>query len=465
MLANFLRMRNAGGITAPQPAPKPVPNPYRAILRRDYPEPFIALLAFLLGIWLWDHYFGKTGGYPPGTEEIALIKIDRDLRLADAMAEDPPWLRKLANVDQPVDVRRDAMTVLQKLEKEKSLSPRGREAFGIIKAEQDGLPMRKTVGAALGGKMISDFEQTSAALAAHDGTWWHAKLIDSWEENARPAAYWRQAYGNDLRQLRLRAVVAGASVWLLGIVGFAFIPASFTAMNPGRSGHRLGYGGAWPVGLGLVVFLVATLAWIGFTMTLELGISALPELHPAVGIFLDSAARLLPPMIALGLLFRRPGHALRVIGLNRPISPKIVLGMFSLLMIVDQVLRRAFDTAGTEPGGGLSLGDAGWWGLAFALMSACLLGPATEEILYRGVLFRSLRNRLGVIAAALVSSIVFAVLHFYDGYGLLSVGVFGFACALIYASRGSLATVIALHMLYNTSIKVPEWVVYHWPLG
>ena len=51
------------------------------------------------------------------------------------------------------------------------------------------------------------------------------------------------------------------------------------------------------------------------------------------------------------------------------------------------------------------------------------------------------------------------------GYGLASVGIFGFTCALLYASTGSLGTVIAFHMLYNTSIKIPEWIVYHAPLG
>ena len=62
-------------------------NPYLEILRRDYPEPLIALLAFVLGIWLWDHYFGKSQGYEPGTEEVALVKIDRDLRLAHEALE------------------------------------------------------------------------------------------------------------------------------------------------------------------------------------------------------------------------------------------------------------------------------------------------------------------------------------------------------------------------------------------
>jgi hypothetical protein len=227
-----------------------------------------------------------------------------------------------------------------------------------------------------------------------------------------------------------------------------------------------GYGGAWPFSLGLSVFMVATLAWIGFSLTLELGIAALPGLSPLMGILLDSAARILPALIALGLLFRRPSHASRVLGLGREVHWRAIFGVFAGLIIVDQFLRITLGAnAATDPGGGLSLSDAGGWGLAFSLVSACLLAPLAEEILYRGVLFRSFWNRLGVFPAAVLSSAIFAVLHFYDGYGLASVGFFGFSCALLYASTGSLTTVIALHMLYNTAIKIPEWIVYHAPLG
>jgi membrane protease YdiL (CAAX protease family) len=185
-----------------------------------------------------------------------------------------------------------------------------------------------------------------------------------------------------------------------------------------------------------------------------------------LGIFLDSAARLLPTLIALGLLFRRPSHVVRVMGLDQPIAVRAILGLFALLMMADQILSVAFGAAGSnEPGGGLSMGDSGLWGLVFAIISACLLAPFAEETLYRGVLFRSFWNRLGVVPAALLSSVIFAALHFYDGYGLVSVGIFGFTCALLYASTGSLNTVIAFHMLYNSSIKIPEWIVYHAPLG
>ncbi len=441
-------------------------NPYRTILRRDHPEPFIAMLAFILGIWLWDHYFGKDVGYEPGTEEIALVKIDRDLRLADAMAEDPPWLRKLAGVGEPVVVRREALEALDKLAEAKAISTAGLEAFAVVKSEQDGLPLQEMLGQVLQGQMISDFEQASKDLANHGGTWWQAKLIESWEENVVPRAHWRHAYGEDLLQLKTRAVVSGSAVLLLGVAGLAFIPNALRCVKAGLSIKPKGYGGAWSMPLGLVVFLLTTLAWIGFSMSLELGIGALPQLHPAMWIGLDSAARVLPALIALGLLFRKPSHVIRVMGLRRPVPLKVILGMFSLLMVVDYLLRLAMGDAGSaDPGGGLSLGDAGWWGLAFAMISACLLAPVAEETLYRGVLFGSCRNQLGVLPAALLSSAVFAIIHFYDGYGLASVGVFGFSCALLYSGTGSLTTVIVLHMLYNMSIKIPEWIVYHAPLG
>jgi membrane protease YdiL (CAAX protease family) len=444
----------------------PPRNPYLTILRRDYPEPFIALLAFVLGIWLWDHYFGKPGGYPPGTEEVALVKIDRDLRLADAMAEDPPWLRSLAGADDPQTARENTLLVFKNLLNEDALSLAGVEAFAIVKAVQDKLPPREVLAEVLKGQMLSDFTETSDRLANHQGTWWHAKLIEDWEKNMRPAYHWRQSYGDDGHQLRARAIIVRSSVWLIGLAGLAFIPATLATLKRGLTAKPRGYGGAWSLPLGLVVFLVATLAWIGFTMTLELGIATLPGLHPAVGIFLDSAARLLPSLIALGLLFRRPSHAIRVMGLNKPFATKTILGLFSLLMIIDQILRRTLgsDTAG-EPGGGLSIGEAGLWGLAFAVTSACLLAPLAEELLYRGVLFRSFWNRLGVIPAAILSSAIFAILHFYDGYGLASVGVFGLSCALLYAATGSLAASIVLHMLYNSAIKIPEWLIYHGPLG
>lgn len=441
-------------------------NPYRNILRRDYPEPFIALLAFVLGIWLWDHYFVASSSYAPGTEEIALIKIDRDLRLADAMQGDPAWLKWIAGADDPQDARANAVEALRKLAAGKAMTGRGLAVLTVLQAVRDEVPVAPRLVEILGTQATADFDDSSRSLKNHEGTWWDARWIESAEHERKPAERWRSAYDADLQQHRSRAVAARGFVWLTGFLGLLFLPMTVLRTVRAFRTRPRGYAAAWPVQLGLAVFLLATLAWIGFTTALEAGISALPDLSPLLGILLDSAARLLPTVIALAILFRRPSHIVRTLGLDRTFAPGLVFGWTALLMMIDLVLRQTIGAdSANEPGGGLSLGDSGLWGLIFAVVSACLLAPVSEEILYRGILFQSFRNRIGLFAGAIVSSAVFTVLHFYDGYGLASVGIFGVACALLYAATGSLTAAIALHVLYNSLIKLPEWLVYHAPFG
>ena len=367
---------------AAQPSLIPARNPYRAILRRDYPEPFIALLAFVLGIWLWDHYFGKPEGYAPGTEEIALVKIDRDLRLADAMSGDPPWLRWMAGADDPAIVRETSLVALERLAADGSMSVAGLEAYAIVKSVHEGLPMREVLAETMQGQMMTDFAEISRALAQHGGTWWHARRVAELETEMTPAAEWRSSFGADSRQLRSRAILARSWVWLLGLAGVAFIPRTLKllvrgtarpsrAVIPRRGRCRSAWWFSWFP------------RWHGSaSRSRSTSASApCPGLHPLAGILLDSAARLLPALIALGLLFRRPSHAIARAGLGPSLSPTAILGMFSLLMIVDLLLRAVIGGGDpTEPGGGLSAGEAGLWGLAFAVVSACLLAPLAEEI-------------------------------------------------------------------------------------
>ena len=220
------------------------------ILRREYPEPLIALLAFILGIWVWDHYFGKSAGYEPGTEQMALIKIDRDLRLADAMKNDSALLCWLAGVDKPDAVRSNGLAALRKLATDGAMSLAGLEAYAIIKATDEALPLRETVAETMQGQMDSDFMETSVALANHRGTWWQARLMEAIEKDMPPSCEWRDAFQRDSLQLRTRAILARSWVWLLGLVGIAFIPRTVAALKCSLQVKPTGYGGAWPITLG-----------------------------------------------------------------------------------------------------------------------------------------------------------------------------------------------------------------------
>ncbi len=430
-------------------------NPYRRVLRKNFPEPVIALLAFVLGIWMWDHYLSPMVEYPVGTEELALLKIDRDLRLADAMEKDPAWLRRFVGLEDTAEVRKNALYALETLEVNQAMGPRSIEAYPVVRAEVEGVPV---------GQMIERLGGSSAGGPADPGSkrgsWWSAKMIEAGiREN--PSADWRERYESSLRTLRVRSVGASAVLGALALAGACCLPATLRGLAGGLKRKQQGYSGAWTPALGLTVFIVGTLAWIGYVGALDLGIEAIVSLPPLMGLLLDTAARLLPTLIAIGFLFKRPGHAVRVLGVNRPPYFGMVLGTYALLLLAEVGLRLLLGNDDAEPGSGLSLADAGVSGLVFAVVSACLVAPLAEEVLYRGVLFRSLRNRLGVLAAAALSAIIFSAVHFYDLHGFLSVAMFGFAAALLYAGTGSLFSVVLLHVVHNVMIKIPAWIFYH----
>ena len=466
MLAKFFRFSQNTRIKSDPSAGTEPRNPYRRILHRDYPEPLVALLAFIFGIWLWDQYFGETMGYTPGTTEVAMLKIDRDLRLADAMDADPAWLRWLAGVETPAEVRRNARAIFLKLGMDKSLDQSAIEAYAVIHSLDEKKPVLEGVSEILGPKAVPNFSKIEEAVEQNQGGWWHAQILDARDENPATDSSWRNAYDKTLNRLRTRAIAIRSTIWLLGLAGLAFLPQTLRCLAGALRAKPKGYSAAWRPTLGMTVFFVATLAWIGFTTMINLGIIVADGLPTLLATCVDSGARLLPAMIALCLLFKRPSHAARVLGAQRPVFPAIVLGLFALLLLIDQLLLRLLGNSGTvNPGGGLSLAEAGIDGLVYSIVSACLVAPFAEEILYRGVLFRSLANRVTVLPAALISATAFALVHFYNLYGLISVGIFGFACALLYSATGSLTSVIALHLLYNASVKIPQWIVYHAPTG
>ena len=414
-------------------------------MRREIPEPLIALLCFIVGIWLWDHYVADDKGYAPGTQEIVLLRTDRDMQLAEAMKDDAAILRWLAHAQTPEQAVDQGINSLELLIKEQALGETGYYAYAALLATRD----RQPVEGYLQKIPFASGDPSSP-------TWWNNKLASenfSFEQNSRTDS------------LRTRAVVVGSLIWGLGLVGLMFLPQAIVCLAKGFRKKAKGYSSGWSPSLGLSVFLVATLCWIGFTMVVELGISQLPGLPPVAAIILDTVVRFLPTFIALALLFKDYRHIPRVMGLNGAINPPLLLGAFSLLVLMDQPLRWALAGFTREdPTGGLSYADTGMFGLIFLVVSACLVGPLTEEILYRGVLFRSISNKMGVFIGAIASSVIFASLHFYDIYGLASVGIFGLVCALLYQSTGSLLNVVILHMLYNATITLPEWTVYHAPL-
>ena len=457
-------------------APKPAANPYRQILRRHVPEPLLALLVFVMGVWLWNNHFGPAIAYDQQTCRMALLKIDRDLRLAEATDQLPPLLRSALAIESRQAALKTAVDALDVLGAENALDEEGKYALAILEALRRGINPAQGTFLDLGLPGPPEVGAVIRRIANGEDPWWDREYLKqtgrlSTSEMALHAGTTEGDPRN--HELALRAIVARGAVWLLVIAGLGFLPRVFRAFGRALRSRGSGYVGSWPMALGLGVFLSAYLASIGFGRTINLVISgnlsgddAAPIMLPSwLFALMDAATRFLPPLVALGFLFRRSRHAVDRLGLVARPDGALVLGTFALLAVVDQFLKHTLGaSASPDPTGGLSSMESGPSGLILAVTSACIAAPIAEEILYRGVLFRSIANRLRVPAATLLSATVFAIVHFYSAYGLVSVGTFGAACALCFAATGRLTTAILLHALSNSAIKIPEWIVYHAPL-
>jgi membrane protease YdiL (CAAX protease family) len=91
----------------------------------------------------------------------------------------------------------------------------------------------------------------------------------------------------------------------------------------------------------------------------------------------------------------------------------------------------------------------------FAIL-ALVVAPVTEEFVFRGLLFRTLRDRHSFLFAAIVSSLLFGLVHFVavnDWQSTLALQatmvITGFGLATIYERRGNLVASIAGHAAFN----------------
>ena len=86
---------------------------------------------------------------------------------------------------------------------------------------------------------------------------------------------------------------------------------------------------------------------------------------------------------------------------------------------------------------------------------AVLIAPLHEELFFRGILFRAVRDRYGLVSGLLASGVGFGLIHFLDAEwqdALLLIGVMffnGIALAWWYERRGTIVAPVVAHMVFN----------------
>ncbi len=79
---------------------------------------------------------------------------------------------------------------------------------------------------------------------------------------------------------------------------------------------------------------------------------------------------------------------------------------------------------------------------------ALVAAPLSEETFFRGFLFAGLKKRWGIAISALISGVLFGLLHFDPG-SIVPFSLIGVVLALAYAFTGSLWISIMAHFLFN----------------
>ena len=103
----------------------------------------------------------------------------------------------------------------------------------------------------------------------------------------------------------------------------------------------------------------------------------------------------------------------------------------------------------------------GGWEMALAVISVLILAPLAEEMFFRGVLYRIFKwafapSRFGAFAAAVLSGVLFALIH-ADAYVFVPLALMGVFLCMAYEKGGSILSPILVHAAFNALNVAIVW--------
>jgi len=208
--------------------------------------------------------------------------------------------------------------------------------------------------------------------------------------------------------------------------GVAFLPLPLILMVFITYLVNQGEGVSW----GTAALLLSLLLYGGLLAFVALQVGSRPGAAAALGIRRKGAAS----AVGAGLLVGAVGFGLNFALLS--LATRLMEGWGWL----DRWLRGLMEiNAGNVPGR---------WDLAVTVLVVLVLAPACEEIFFRGYLYGSMRNRLGVPASVSLNALLFSLVHF-SLYGLPGRMALGVLLCLLYEHTENLAAPLTAHALNN----------------
>ncbi|HEY6871850.1 MAG TPA: type II CAAX endopeptidase family protein [Geobacteraceae bacterium] len=93
--------------------------------------------------------------------------------------------------------------------------------------------------------------------------------------------------------------------------------------------------------------------------------------------------------------------------------------------------------------------DNSSYGQIYLIFLLCVSGPILEEILFRGFIYRILKNRYNIVIAAIISSLIYMLIHNLQ-IQILYLFLPSLIYAYVYEKTSSILSSIVTHSLNNT---------------
>ncbi len=98
------------------------------------------------------------------------------------------------------------------------------------------------------------------------------------------------------------------------------------------------------------------------------------------------------------------------------------------------------------------------------ILIVALWVPLAEELIFRAMIYRTLRKGFGVVVAAIISGVLFGAYHMNVVQGIYA-GAFGILLAYIYEKTNSLCGCYLFHMFFNFSSYVLDGIQKSLPVS
>lgn len=245
------------------------------------------------------------------------------------------------------------------------------------------------------------------------------------------------------------------AAWMGGVITSFIIRPVYERRVSGRVRERAPWpeptarSRQWSVRYAVTAYLVTFVGVTAVAAVLYFGVGV--QLHVGAGVLVVDAALL----GALVPLRRQHGLTRQDLGLRAAPAARSI-GLVILALVV-YVLIAVLWVAVVHPREGANaLADVrhqSTISVVLAVFAVAASAPIVEEIFFRGLLYRSLRNRLAVLPAVLIAGALFGFVHI-TSYPLDTLPVkaaFGVIACLLYERTGSLMPGIALHSFVDAS--------------